>query len=266
MRVRFVLLAALTLATSACLETLQPPNGRFGTITVPAFDNGGGSFVMRPEAAFYDRTDLSYTPATGDTCLLASYNPTQTVSGSLLTLNAGDFLFTSIGGRTDTLIPIPNINIRVYTALRPFGIPYNPGDTLSVTVPGTERGFPASAISVKTAEAFTHGAIGVPAENIDLPLSWTPATAPGSQMTFSLRYANSFSTGALNEQVFCSFIDDGTATIDSDFLAGWRNALDGNRTTRAARIRSREVLIDGRTRLSIISSYGQPLASLVSVQ
>lgn len=261
MRARLLLLAVLTLATSACLETLQPPNGRFGTITVAALDNGGGSFVMRPEAAFYDKTDLSYVPATSDTCVLAAYNPTQTVSGSLFTLNAGDFLFTSIGGRTDTLVPIPNINIRVYTPLRPFGIPYNPGDTLSVTVPGAPRGFPASAITVKTSEAFTHGAIGVPAANADLDLSWTPATAPGSQMTFSLRYANSFSTGDLNEQVFCSFVDDGTGVIDSDYLSGWRNALNDNRTTRAARVRSREVLVDGRTRLSIISTYGQPLAS-----
>ena len=32
-----------------------------------AYDNGAGTYVLRPEAAFYDRTDLTYTPVVGDT-------------------------------------------------------------------------------------------------------------------------------------------------------------------------------------------------------
>jgi hypothetical protein len=262
MRARLLPLAFLALGTTACLETLQPPEGRFGTITAAAYDNGAGTYVLRPEAAFYDKTDLSYTPAVGDTCVIAQYSPTTTISGGLLTLNAGDFLFTSIGGRVDTLAPLGGFSLRIYSAIRPLGIPYNPGDTLAVTIPGAVGGFPASAISVRTAEAFTHDAIGVPGATEDLTLAWTPAPSAGSQMTFSLRYANGFSSGAANEQLFCSFTDDGTATIDSDYLNGWRTALNDVRSTRAVRIRSREVVIDGRTRLSIVSSYGQPLLTI----
>lgn len=262
MRARHLpLLAFLALGTTACLETLEPPEGRVGTITAAAYDNGGGTHVLRPEAVFYDKTDLTYTPAVGDTCVLAQYSSTSTIGGNVLTLDAGDFLFTSIGGRVDTLAPLGSLSLRVYSAVRPLGIPYTPGDTLAVTVPGTVGGFPASAISVRTAEAFTHDSIRVPAANEDLPLAWTPAPSPGSQMTFSLRYANAFSAGPVNEQLFCSFTDDGTATIDSDYLTGWRSALSDVRSTRAVRIRAREVTIDGRTRLSIISSYGQPLLS-----
>ena len=262
MRARVLSLAVLVLASTACVDTLPTPNGRFGTITAGAYDNGGGSFVMRPEAAFYDKTDLSYVPVVGDTCVIAPYSALQSVSGGLVTLNAGEFLFTSIGGRVDTMTTIAGLLIRVYTPLRPQGIPYTPGDTLSVTVPGALGGFPASAISVRTAEAFTHGAIGIPAENIGLPLAWTPAPSAGSQMTFSLRYANSVSGGALNEQVFCSFIDDGAASINSNYLGGWRTAVNDSRSTRALRVRSREVTVDARTRLSIISTYGQPLLTV----
>lgn len=262
MRARLLPLALLALGTTACLETLEPPTGRFGTITAAAYDNGAGTYVLRPEAAFYDKTDLTYTPAIGDTCVIAAYSPTSTISGSLITLNAGEFLFTSVGGRVDTLAPLGGLSLRVYSAIRPLGIPYNPGDTLAVTIPGTVSGFPASAISVRTAEAFTHDSIGVPGVDADLTLAWTPAPSAGSQMTFSLRYANGFSGGTANEQLFCSLTDDGTATIDADYLNGWRTALNGVRSTRAVRIRSREVTIDGRTRLSIISSFGQPLLTI----
>lgn len=261
MRARLLPLAFLVLGTTACLETLQPADGRYGTITAAAYDNGAGTYVLRPEAAFYDNTDFTYTPAVGDTCVIAAYSATSTISGGVLTLNAGDFLFTSIGGRVDTLAPLGGLSLRVYSLVRPLGIPYIPGDTIAVTIPGAVGGFPASAISVRTAEAFTHDSIRVPAANADLPLAWTPAPSPGSQMTFSLRYANSLSGGPANEQLFCSFTDDGTATIDSDYLTGWRSALNDVRSTRAIRIRSREITIDGRTRLSIISSYGQPLLS-----
>ena len=259
MRARILPLVVLLLASTACVDTLSTPNGRFGTVTAGAYDNGGGSYVMRPEAAFYDRTDLSYVPVIGDTCVITNYNPVQTINAGLATLSAGEFLFTSIGGRVDTMTAIAGISLRVYTAIRPLGIPYTPGDTLSITVPGALGGFPASAISIRTAEAFTHGAIGIPAENIDLPLTWTPAPSGGSQMTFSLRYSNSVSGGTLNEQIFCSFTDDGAASINANYLGGWINALNGNRSTRALRVRSREVTVDGRTRLSLISSFGQPL-------
>ncbi len=262
MRARSLSLAVLLLATTACLDPLALPVGRFGTISVAAYANGGSSYVIRPEAAFYDQSDLAYVPVVGDTCVVALYNPTTAVNPGLQTLNAGDFLFTRIGGRIDSMQALPNISLRFYTLVNPLGIPYTPGDTLSVTIPGAVDGFPATAISIRTAEAFTHGAIGVPAENLDLPVVWTAAPSAGSQMTFSLRYATGVSSGAANEQIFCSFTDDGSATIRAGYLDAWRLALDVTRSTRALRVRGREIMVDSRTRLSIISTFGQPLSSI----
>lgn len=261
MRSRSILLAIQLLGTTACIDALEPPVGRFGSIAAAAYENGAGPVVLHPEAVFYDQTDVSYTPTIGDTCVIAMYVPIATLNTGLPTLDAGAFLFTSIGGRVDTMTAPNVLGLRIYKATRTAGIPYTPGDTLAITIPGAASGFPASVISIRTAEAFTHDSIGVPAANIDLPIAWTAAPSAGSQMTFSLRYANSFSSGALNEQVFCSFTDDGSATIRADFLGGWRAAVNGNRSTRAVRIRSREIVVDSRTRLAIISSYGQPLLS-----
>jgi len=253
---------AVAAVVAGCVETLDPPNGRFGAITAAAFDAGAANYAMRPEAAFYDETDLSYVPFPTDTCLLASYFPTTSVStGSLRFMNAGDFLQASVSGRTDSLRPVANINVPIYRTPSAGGIPYVPGDTLTIVIPGAA--FPASAISMRTAEAFTHGAIGIPAEGQPLSLTWTPATVSGSQMTFSLRYANSVATAGLNEQVFCSFVDDGAATVPAIFLTGWVNALGEQRETRATRIRSREVTVDARTKLSLLSTFSQPINSIV---
>ncbi len=259
MRLRLPAVLAIALLAGACIEGLERPNGRFGTIAAPAWSDGGGGYVLAPEAAFYDQTDLSYEPFIGDTCVLLPYSPIVQVNSGLLTLNAGNYLFTYVGTRIDTLAPLPSTSIRVYAPLRTNGIPFTPGDTLEITVPGHPNGFPQSAVSVRTAEPFTHGAIPVPAEDVGIDLTWTAATSPGSQMTFSLRYRNASATTAQNEQVFCSFNDDGGATIPSGYLTGWRNSVGGDRSTRAIRVRHNQVDVDSRTTLSIISSYGQPL-------
>jgi len=259
MRLRAPLLVIVAVFASACIAGLETPNGRFGTIAVPAFDNGGGTYVMSPQAAFYGSTDLTYVPFSNDTCILAAYSASTSVSTGLVTLDAGDFLITQVSSRIDSLAPVAGIAFRVYEPLRPNGIPFIPGDTLSITVPGAVGGFPQSAISVRTAEPFTHDTIIVPAENADLPLVWTGATVPGSLMSFSLRYRNAVSSSEMNEQVFCSFADDGSATIPAAFLTGWRDALGDVRATRVVRSRWKEVVLDGRTRLSIVSSFGRPL-------
>lgn len=257
MRSRSPLLVALALSASACIEPLETATGRFGAITAAAFE-AGAAYTMRPEAAFYGQTDLSYTPFANDTCLVAQFFPnSSTINGSLRFLDAGERLLTSIGGRVDTLVPVPGIALRIYQSPNAAGIPYTPGDTLTLTIPGAE--FPASAISVRTAETFTHGAIGVPAADQPLALTWTAAPSGGSNMTFSLRYANSFSTTGLNEQVFCSFIDDGAATVPASVLGGWVNALNNQRQTKATRIRAREVIVDARTRVSLLSTFSQPI-------
>ena len=103
-----------------------------GAITAPTYAKSGGGYAMRPQAAFYGRTDLSYVPFIGDTCLIAQYADSAAVSQGLVFLNAGDFLQTAVSGRVDSLVPLPQVNIRVYTFPIVTGIPFTPGDTLTV--------------------------------------------------------------------------------------------------------------------------------------
>lgn len=256
MRLRLPALIATVVLVAACIDPLPVPTGRFGTITAATLARAGG-YAMRPQAAFYGSTDLSYVPFPTDTCLVTAYSDSAVLTGGLRFLDAGDFIQTSVSGRVDSLVPLPNISLRVYESPIAEGIPFTPGDTLSVIIPGAI--FPASAVSVRTAEPFTHGAIGVPAVGATLPLTWDAAVASGTNMTFSLRYHNGFGSTVRNEQLFCSFIDDGAATIPATYLEGWRDAQDSLRATRVTRIRSREVLVDARTRVVLISSFSQPL-------
>lgn len=259
MRLRLPALLAVTAITAtACLDPLPVPQGRYGAITASAYAVQNGFFVLRPEAAFYGNTDLSYVPFQNDTCFVTPFSPTSTViDGSLRFLNAGDYVQTQVAGRVDSLFPIPGISLRVYQRTQSQGIPYTPGDTLRVVFPGAT--FPAGALSVRTAEGFTHDTIIVPATGAGLPLTWTTTPAGGSQMTVSLRYNNGFQTTGLNEQVFCSLIDDGNATIPTAYLDGWRQALNDERQTRMARVRSSEVVLDQRTRVTLISSFSRPI-------
>ncbi|MFN0100167.1 MAG: hypothetical protein ACKVS7_15975 [Gemmatimonadaceae bacterium] len=258
MRLRVLSLSALVVGLSACVEQIEAPNGRVGSISVTAFSDGGVGNQLNLEAAFFGQTDLDFALPTTDTCFIAQFVPTNTINTGFNYLNAGDFLTVRTGSRVDSMRPVVGLPVRVYESSRSRGIPYTPGDSVAVDVPGSAA-FPTSSISVKTSESFTHAPIPVPAEGADILASWTAAPSAGSTMTYSLRYANSFSSGAQNEQLVCSFVDDGAATIPSGFLVGWRGAQGGNRGTVVTRIRSRQLELDARTRLLMVSTYSQPL-------
>ncbi|MEY4007523.1 MAG: hypothetical protein RLZZ467_550 [Gemmatimonadota bacterium] len=255
-------LAVLAL-TTACVDTLEIPNARYGVVSVVTYQDDLAGTVMAPEATFYDRTDLRITPPAADSCNFAAYTPTQNVNTNSFTLGAGDYLLSTIGARTDTLRPYFVGNLAIYRPPTGRTIPFTPGDTFSLVVPGAEDGFPAITSNIRTAEAFTHAPVEPPAEGQPLQLSWTAAPQPGSLMTFSLRYANAFSLdGTPNEQVFCGFTDDGSGTIRPEFLEFWRNAPATSRSVRVIRLRVKEVQIDSRTRLAFVSTYGVPLYPL----
>lgn len=263
MRLRIPALLAVVVLATACLETLDAPNGRFGNIIATTFDAGGGAYNFRAEAAFFDRTDGSYQSLTTDSCIVTLYDPRASgITGGSLLLRAGEFLLTNIAGRTDTLTLIPGLAVPYYRTTAIDGIPFVPGDTLQVMIPGETPGFPAASIFVRTAEAFTHDPVGVPATDSSQLVTWTPAPVAGSAMTVSLRYNNNLSVDTLpNEQVFCSFVDDGAASVPDRYLAGWRGALQNSRSTRFVRVRARQVDVDARTRVALLSTFARPLSS-----
>jgi hypothetical protein len=261
MRLPILPLLAVVVGLTACVEQIEVPNGRVGSISATAFSDGGVGTQLNLEAAFFGETDLNFATPTNDTCFIAQYNPVNTINTGFLYLNAGDFLTVRTGSRVDSMRPVVGIPVRVYESSRTNGIVYTPGDTVAVDIPGTGS-FPGASISTRTAEAFSHDPIPVPADGEDLLAAWTTTPTAGSTMTYSLRYANSFSNGPQNEQLVCSFVDDGAATIPAAFLSNWRNAQAGSRSTNVVRVRSRELQLDARTKLLLISTYSQPLTVL----
>lgn len=259
-RARALVLLALTVLVAACVETLEPSKNRFGLVSYTAFTDEVRGYVMDPEATFYDKTDLRYTPPPADSCVLAAYVAAPIAGSSFPTLSAGEYLVSQVGAQRDTMRGAVEFGAFVYRPVRRTGIPFTPGDTVTVQIPGSPTGFPAATVSLRTAEAFTAEPIGIPETSTeDLELVWTAAPAPGSLMTVSLRYGNAFSNGQLNEQIFCGFTDDGAATIRAPLLNGWRNAAPGLRESRIIRLRSKELEIDGRNTLTVISSFGLPV-------
>jgi hypothetical protein len=256
--IRSFALVALTFLSAACVETLEPSKNRFGLVSYTAFKDEVRGFVMDPEAVFYDRTDLRYTPPPADSCILAAYSPAVLAGSSFPTISAGEFLLSQVGAQRDSMRAAVEFGAIVYRPVRKTGIPFTPGDTVAVQIPGSVTGFPAATVSLRTAEAFEIDPIELPDAGQDLSLRWTPAPVPGSLMTVSLRYGNAFTNGQLNEQVFCGFTDDGEATIRATVLEPYRNSAPGLRETRVIRLRSKELQIDDRNTLTVISSFGIP--------
>lgn len=260
MRFRLPVVALLALVAGACIDTLAVPDARYGVMSIPTFGGDLQPTVMAPETIFYDKTDLRFTVPKADSCFVTAYSAGGTVNTQSFTLDAGDYLIQTVGGRTDTMPPFYAGNLIVYRPPSGRVIPFVPGDTLTVQVPGAPGGFPAVSANIRTAEAFTYDSVVTPSTGQPMTLRWTTAPVAGSLMTFTLRYANPFSADGLpNEQIFCAYTDDGTGTIPDDFLSSWRQAAPSSRSVRAVRLRSKEIVIDSRTRFAIVSTYGVPL-------
>ena len=133
-----------------------------------------------------------------------------------------------------------------------------------MVVPGAAVGFPTVTLSARTSEEFTYDPIPDPTAIGPIAFAWTPAPVSGSSMVLSLRYANELSSGEVNEQIYCGFVDDGSATIPSVLTAGWVNSLDGRRAIRATRFRSRTTLLDEGRRFTFISTFTLPLPAIPS--
>lgn len=261
MRLSAPVLVALTVVSASCTNLLDAPSGSAGFVTMEAREAGTGSFVVTPLAVFYGQTNLRFNPGQPGTCAIQPYTDDDPPFNSGNTLDVGSRIITNLPARQDTLLLVNEFGFRLYRSPNAGGIPLVPGDTFSLTVPGG-TGFPAAAMSARTAEAFTFDSVGVPAVNQPLPITWSAAPVSGSTIVFSLRYGNDRSAGVVNEQLACWFNDTGSGVIDPGWLDGWIRAMGGLREVSATRLRSREVQIDANTRLAIISTFSVPTPSL----
>jgi hypothetical protein len=258
MRLRVLSIAAVLLATTACLEPLDPPRGRLGLIVMDTYESGA-DLVLKPVATFYDRTSAAFAAAPTDTCFIANYSVGGTFT-NVQTMSVGAEISMVTPSGIHPLVLDDATGFLFYEAEAATGIVFTPGDTVEAQIPGNGTDYPAVNITVRTAESFTHDDVPVPeAADANIDLVWTAAPEPGSIMSFSLRYVTPGSTtGLVNQQVFCGLADDGAYTIHSSLLGGWRNAQNNLRELKVTRLRHSAVTVDTRTMLHLVSTFSRP--------
>ncbi len=244
-----IALCAVLLASAACsaidkLITIDqsPP---FATISMNALAKGNG-YVTAPGAFFYravDNTNLSITVVgtVHDTCgirPLSGAGGVDTLPIAASPVSAGPFVSLQLSGLVDSLAAPSSQSVGYHlppSQTRPF----TPGDIANFSFAGDPSGFPAATVSIHTAEAFTLTPVVFAPSGQDVQVSWTPATAPGSAMNFTITY----SVGPFSTQIYCQFVDDGQAVVPAAFFTTFPNVVPGAAIPGVDAIRLRTTLV-----------------------
>lgn len=247
-RLSFVLVGTLLL--TACLGSVDPvPARNYGFILMDARPNGE-SYVTAPIGIFYRSAPLSLpSPIPRDFCFEGQFDSTGTgISPSLDHLDPGDFIAMTVSGAVAQLVPKDSLSAILYRPNAP--VAFVPGDSAVFESQGGAD-IAAFEIRARTAEPFTMDPVGLPAVGASLPLVWTGATTPNSKMIVSLRWENE---GEPNTtfQLYCDLQDDGSFSIPSSQVIGWRNAF--TRQVVATRERMAAPVTAGTT-LRVISNF-----------
>jgi hypothetical protein len=235
----FVFLGVVA-ALVGCRDILKAEKSNYVIINVETLKTGATTYGARPSGLFFNAAGifLSSSFVSRDSCIIQRFPPDIT-NPNLDYLDAGDGVLVKFERpqTQGTLLPHSQGTVESYVLPEGTSIPFVPGDTVKVEVPGNGETLEPVTIVARTAEVFTPGALTLPGSNqTDMPVSWTPgATAvPGSAMFYSLRYAAPATT-TLNREIACFFVDDGSAAIPFEALFEFRESTVRN--AKATRIR-----------------------------
>jgi hypothetical protein len=247
-------LAALG-AGLACHEEFGPLVAtKWGLVTLDHQDVAGSDFT-RPVALFYSSVSSPTIAGRGpsELCGVFPYPPPAD-DEAVDEIDAGASVTVDVEGTEHTLVPTTIGNRTPYSMPEP-GLEYTPGDSVEVRVPGVAGGFPEMSVRGQTAEAFALGPIDTELPSGGgLPITWTPAGNDSSRMILSLQYNSANRPGSeRNEHIFCSFRDDGSATIPRLLVTEWTFS-EGPRRAEAVRWRTALVSEDDAL-LYFISTY-----------
>lgn len=222
---------------TACLDPDPVPESNYGVIGLTTVVTSTDT-ILSPEALFY-RTGLLSLPTsrvTSDQCQVAAY-PTPTQGTALPRfLDAGDSVAVATASTTKFLFPTVGANGESYVLDPLETFSFQPGENVTITVPGAPGGFSNGTVSVLTARGYTLGPIAPsPPTGDPLELTWTPAGDDSTKMLISLQYG--VEQLDPNQQIFCSLVDDGSAEVPAVLLTQWRSATTGSRRVEAARWR-----------------------------
>jgi hypothetical protein len=255
------LVLAAAVSVAACDSITSGSSGNpIGVGGITARTKGSG-FTTDPQIGFYRVSSASFMTTSGvpDTCFIAAYS-TSTSSGgttSATALSAGPSLVFQVGSRTDTLKQAGPSLDPVYKSVLASGIPYTPGDSFVVTVPGSTGGFPPGTFRGRTAEAFTVAPVTLPATGTPMTVNWTPAGDGTSAMYMTFRYYGTATSTDYDRQVACSFADDGSGTIPATMAGLWVGST--KRDLLAQRMRAMLSQVDvPRAYFNLVSTFDWP--------
>jgi hypothetical protein len=244
-----------TAAVVACSDSLSSSvtEQTWGFVTLDAKKTASGVYQTSPQALFF-KGRLAALPNASlvlDSCVDTPFDGSGNNLTGVTYLDAGALVSTAVSGRQDTLQRIATTTSITYEK---NGIPFRPGDTIVVTVPGATGGYPAAEIRAKTAEAFTINDIPTPSGTEAIQLRWTAGQDLASAMILELRY-----TSATNvpRELLCSYADDGVDSIPFRQHQTWSIGTSSARTVVATRLRTNfKVVGDGL--LEVISTFAVP--------
>lgn len=254
-----ILVAGVALV-SACDTTVgfSPSQQRWGFINIAALRNSAGEYRLAPNASFFRGSITSVPDARirTDSCFaIGDYIPPS--GGNILGvtyLDAGESISAKIGATTTTLPRIASGGALTYALAAGTTIPFTPGDSVVITIPGVAGGFPASEIRGRSAEPFTIDSIAPSTTSI--PLKWTPATDPNSAIIVSLQYTPS-GAGAKTQEIRCAYNDDGLDSIPLRQHQAWSATTNVDRAAVFTRLRTIIIPVtDGA--MEIISTFVVP--------
>jgi hypothetical protein len=168
-------------------------------------------------------------------------------------LDAGAALAMRIGAVTNDIPRVSGGGTTTYRLDAGTTIPYGSGDSIVVTIPGANGGYPAAEIRGKAAEALTLQPIA-PSTAGAIQLRWNAPADTGSALVLSLRFAP---TGTqITREIRCAFRDDGVDSIRLAQHQDWSNAA----VRQVVATRLRTVLRNvGDGGLQLISTYSDPI-------
>lgn len=220
---RLLFVLAGTLLLTACLGGIDPAPGRNYGFIVMDTRSDGENYSTVPIGIFYRSVPLAPpSPTPRDLCFAGTFDSTRTgINPSLDHLDPGSFIAVTVGGSVAEMVPKDSVGAILFRPDAP--VQFVPGDSAVFESEGGAD-LPPFVIRARTAEPFTMNPVGLPAVGASLPLTWTGATTPNSKMIVSLRWENEGDPD-ITHQLYCELDDDGSFSIPTSQVIGWRSAF-----------------------------------------
>ncbi|MGQ0648718.1 MAG: hypothetical protein ACT4P7_14250 [Gemmatimonadaceae bacterium] len=253
--------AAMTVLVASCDTTVsfRPNELLWGFVTVSAQQNASGEVRTAPTGVFF-RGEVSSLPSASikpDSCFPeAAYVPPVNSFAGVTYLDAGANLSLSIGSRTDDIPRVSASGVTNYNLASGTTLPYRPGDSVVVRIPGANGGYPNVELRAKSAEVLTLQPVTPPASGY-MQLRWNPATDDNSAIVLQLLFAPAGGSGAITREIRCAFRDDGVDSISVAQYQSWANPGNAKREVVANRLRTVLRNINGGA-IQFISTYQVP--------